>query len=427
MRRAAPLLVRPLMVAGILGALLVGPCAAEEGTSARAAAGERAHLLWHAETLDGRVVASHGGDHPFNPASVVKVATSLEALDRLGPGYRWTTDIGVTGEWDHARGEVSGALVVTGGGDPDLQAENLMLIARALNEAGVRRVYGGLVVRGDLSVGWEHGEEGRLEDPTARMREMGFRVRAALDPRRWDHTKRAVWNALAARRGWDRTTPPRIVLMGSTTYATSDRVRPVLRHLSNPLPVVLRRFTVYSNNDIIRVAEPVGAAGVERWLGTHLGAAGGELSLETASGEGTNRMTPRLVVRMLRLARTETARHGLALSDVLPVTGCDPGPLSHALAGIPEGAVVGKTGTLLTTDGGVAVLSGVAAGVGDGGLVFCVAAPETRGHTQRWRAAEQRWLLDLLAALGGAQSGACPAELPFSDADARVVPVRNDE
>ena len=424
MRRPAPLLVGLLLVAGAQGTLSERLFASEGSFSAT---GERARLLWHAETLDGRVVASQGADHPFNPASVVKVATSLEALDRLGPSFRWTTEIGVTGTWDPVRGEVDGALVITGGGDPDLQAENLMLIARALGEAGVRRVRGGLVVRGDLSVGWEHGEEGRLGDPAARMREMGSRVRAALDPRRWDHTARASWAALAARRGWDRTAPPRIVVTGSTVFATSARVRPLLRHFSNPLPVVLRRFTVYSNNDIVRVASPVGAAGVERWLGAHLAATPGELSLETASGEGTNRLTPRLVVRLLRLARSETARHGLSLSDVLPVAGCGPGPLSHALAGVPAGAVVGKTGTLLTTDGGVAVIAGVAAEVGEGGLMFCVAAPGTNGHTQRWRAAEQRWLIDLLAARGGAADGPCPAELPFSDSDARVVPVRNDE
>jgi len=422
MRRSSPLLVGLLLAAGAGGSLTGSLGAAEGGAAAAAAAVERAHLLWHAETLDGRVIASQGSDQPFNPASVVKVATSLEALDRLGPDHRWSTEVGLTGGWDRGRAEVAGALVLTGGGDPDFQAENLMLIARALNEAGVRRVRGGLVVRGDISVGWEHGEEGRIENPATRMREMARRVRVAIDPRRWDHTHRAVWNALAVRRGWDRTAPPRIVLSGPTAFATDEPVRPVLRHLSNPLPVVLRRFNVYSNNDIVRIAEPVGAAGVERWLTAHLGTASGQISLETASGEGTNRLTPRLVVHLLRLAERETARHGLALEDVLPVTGCDPGPLSHALSQVPEGSVIGKTGTLVSTDGGVAVISGVAPGAGGDGLVFCVAAPGTNGHTRRWRAAEQRWLLDLLAVRGGGSEGPCPRELPFSDADARVVP-----
>ncbi|RLE20856.1 MAG: hypothetical protein DRJ65_17330, partial [Acidobacteria bacterium] len=35
-------------------------------------------LLFHAESLGGdEVVASQGADQPFNPASVIKVATSL--------------------------------------------------------------------------------------------------------------------------------------------------------------------------------------------------------------------------------------------------------------------------------------------------------------------------------------------------------------
>jgi len=37
-------------------------------------------LVWQVETLDGKVLNDKSGETPINPASVVKVATSLWAL-----------------------------------------------------------------------------------------------------------------------------------------------------------------------------------------------------------------------------------------------------------------------------------------------------------------------------------------------------------
>ena len=61
-------------------------------------------MLFHAETLDGRVLASRGADTPFNPASLVKVGTSLWALESLGATHRYRTVFGVEGDWDKQTG-----------------------------------------------------------------------------------------------------------------------------------------------------------------------------------------------------------------------------------------------------------------------------------------------------------------------------------
>ncbi len=381
------------------------------------AAGGDDGLLWHAETLDGAVVASRGADLPFNPASVVKLATSLEVLDRLGPRHRWTTRVGIAVDGGRT------VLVVTADGDPDLQPENVMLIARALTGLGVVKVDGGIVVRGPLTVGWEHGVDGRTADPEERRRTMAQRFRDALDPRRWDATHRASWRALAGRRGWNPDAPPRVEVEGAVVTADGLGERVLVEHRSAPLPVVLRRLNAYSNNDIVRVAEPAGAAGVAGWLERRLDVGPGEVTLATASGEGVNRLTASLVVRLLRAARGDLAARGMALSDLLPVSGCDPGPLSSGFSALPAGAVVGKTGTLRSTDGGVAVLAGIAATRGRGPVLFCVAASATGGRTRTWREREQRWLLDLAGSLGGMAPAACGPPLPFSDRDAVVEAV----
>mgnify|MGYP001594329485 CR=1 FL=1 len=53
--------------------------------------------LWHAELDDGTVIASRGADTLFNPASVVKVATSLWALEKLGPDFTFSTRFALVG------------------------------------------------------------------------------------------------------------------------------------------------------------------------------------------------------------------------------------------------------------------------------------------------------------------------------------------
>lgn len=381
--------------------------------TAAVAAGEDADLLYHAETADGRVVATRDADEPFNPASVVKVATSLEALDRLGRDHRWETALCL-----HGSGRQD--LLVVGGGDPDLQPENVMLLARELESLGVRRV-GTLAVSGELAVGWEHGMEGRSPDPAARASEMGRRFRDALDPDRWNRSLWASWRGLAARRGWSPTVPPRVRVEGPVVRSQGSCSQPLLRHLSAPLPVVLRRLNVYSNNDIVRVAQEPDGAGVERWLAARLAVAPERVALSTASGEGVNRLTPRLVVGLMRAAREQVAASGLELADLLAVSGCDPGPLASGFPRLVGGAVVAKTGTLVRTDGGVAVLAGVVATRDAGPLLFCVAAPRTGGRTRVYREREERWLVELAQAHGGMVGGGCGAPLPFSDELARVV------
>ena len=84
-------------------------------TATTAAAADRDNLLYHAETLDGRVLASRGADTPFNPASLVKVGPSLWALESLGAEHRYRTVFGLEGDWDKQTGRLIGSLVTETG------------------------------------------------------------------------------------------------------------------------------------------------------------------------------------------------------------------------------------------------------------------------------------------------------------------------
>jgi D-alanyl-D-alanine carboxypeptidase/D-alanyl-D-alanine-endopeptidase (penicillin-binding protein 4) len=87
---------------------------------------------------------SHHADAALNPASVMKLVTSFAALDQLGPGYRWATDLWTAGPV--ADGVLSGDLIVKGYGDPTLTLERMWLLQRELRARGVQHVRGNLVL-----------------------------------------------------------------------------------------------------------------------------------------------------------------------------------------------------------------------------------------------------------------------------------------
>ena len=87
------------------------------------------------ETLDGKVVSAQAADQGFNPASSIKLATALVALNTFGPNYRFTTGFWTDGSFDKANGQILGNLYVTGR-DPSFHHEHAVMIARQLNSFG---------------------------------------------------------------------------------------------------------------------------------------------------------------------------------------------------------------------------------------------------------------------------------------------------
>jgi len=383
-------------------------------------------LVWHVETLAGEAVESQLGDEPINPASVVKIATSLWALDRLGPEFRYETRFFARGRVDQEHRALEGDLVVVGSGDPDFHAENAFLIAKAFNELGIERVTGSLIVNKKFWIGWENGSEGREPDPTKRAVLMATRLRQALDPRRWNGPTRASWREFASRRDLAVKNPPRVVITGGVgTDGDVTQGEMLVVHRSQPLAEILRRFNCYSNNDIERVAAGIGPVNeLADMVATRCNVPRDEVQLETASGLGSNRLTPRIIVRLLREFRATCERLKVPLQSVLPVAGCDPGTVSRffpLLASDPNTtSVLGKTGTLTNTDGGVAVLAGFAR-TSRGDYVFCVAVPHAAGRLKGARRAEEQWVVDFLGQNGGAQPRPCAPPLAGPDAGANII------
>jgi len=383
-------------------------------------------LVWHVETLAGDEVSTLDGETPINPASVVKVATTLWALEKLGPEHRFDTRFEATGTVN-AKGVLSGDLVVRGGADPDFHPENVFLVAARLNALGIRQIGGSVRVDGRFWIGWEGGSERVIKVPEQRTVMMAQRLRSALDPKRWTSATRRTWNEFAARYALPATKPPGVTVLGGAgaVRGAPEAARPLLVHRSKPLLDTLRRFDAYSNNDIERLGDSLGTPAE---MATHIAEALGmpveSVQLQTISGLGTNRMTPRLVVKLLRHLRTTCERLGLSIESVLPVAGCDPGTLNHSFARLCTGpcrmSMVAKTGTLTYTDGGAAVLAGFV-NTGRGDLVFCVAAPGASGRLGTARRQQGDWVERLVAASDGPRVRTCAAPLGYPEGDSKVL------
>jgi D-alanyl-D-alanine carboxypeptidase/D-alanyl-D-alanine-endopeptidase (penicillin-binding protein 4) len=92
----------------------------------------------------GEVVLDWLAERPRNPASTIKLLTTLVALDRLGPAYRWKTEVYAGG--DVVDGRLDGDLLLKGYGDPFLVTERVWQLLREVRHAGIREITGDLLI-----------------------------------------------------------------------------------------------------------------------------------------------------------------------------------------------------------------------------------------------------------------------------------------
>ncbi|HSE35824.1 MAG TPA: D-alanyl-D-alanine carboxypeptidase, partial [Blastocatellia bacterium] len=173
-------------------------------------------------TLKGEVLAEHNADRLYNPASVTKIATSLTAISRLGPDFKFRTSLYTDGTLDPATGILHGSLYIFGSGDPGFFSENAMMIADKLNRSGIREVDGNLVVLGQFYFNFSTSREASAKA-----------FRAVLTPETWSpQAKSSYTRFLAIRAAEDRmsesripapplTKPPSLKISGQTITDSS--------------------------------------------------------------------------------------------------------------------------------------------------------------------------------------------------------------
>ena len=96
------------------------------------------------ETGAPKPLVSLNADRAINPASTMKLLTTIAALETLGPAYRWKTEAYLDGKLEN--GVLQGDLVFKGYGDPKLTVEQFWMWLHELRQRGLREIRGDIVL-----------------------------------------------------------------------------------------------------------------------------------------------------------------------------------------------------------------------------------------------------------------------------------------
>ncbi|HKX82849.1 MAG TPA: D-alanyl-D-alanine carboxypeptidase [Pyrinomonadaceae bacterium] len=363
------------------------------------------------ESVDGKVVVETGSNLPFNPASNVKVATSYAVLKTFGPEYRFATNVWTDGSYEQATQTLHGNLYVSGR-DPMFGYEHAVTLANELNKIGIRSIQGDLIVTDNFAMNFN--TSATVASKT---------LIATFDSAKRSGSATRVWENYLINSG--KLNPnhaiPSVTFTGDAyVQSMPSNAKLLFTHESAPMREILKVMMCYSNNFI---AERLGdAAGgpysVARISQQNLGIPSGEIYLQTSSGLGANRVTPTAMMKVLRGLRNELARYKMTFADIMPVAGRDRGTLENRFdTDFSSGSVIGKTGTLGNTDGGVSSLAGEINTRG-GKLLFVIF--NQRGNVSRFRSFQNNYV----SLIQGQFGGAAPITYNAVSLDARIAKTR---
>jgi len=286
------------------------------------------------ESLDGsHVLASLNADATFNPASLLKLSTSLVALKKLGANYRFQTSVFIENEGSAK--DASSARLYVKGNDPTFGDAGANLIANELKKRGIERL-SAVTVSPEFCFNFS-------DKPDESADRLG-----------------------------------KVLKLGNPKTDVADETggQLLLNINSNPLSDILLYMNARSSNFM---AEHVGALigganGVQQFLVDELKLPTEQVTIATVTGREHNRLTPRELLTVIRALIEEAKRQGLEPADIMPVASDDAGTLRRRLAGTGlEGAVVAKTGTLTSeVDGGMASLAGIVYTQDQGLILFAI-------------------------------------------------------
>lgn len=278
------------------------------------------------------LLADNQGTVVVPAASLTKIATSLAALQTWGVNHQFETVITASGEIHD--GVLQGDLVIQGGGDPLFVWEEAIALGNALNQIGITRVTGDLIVVGRFMANFE-------PDAT----KAGELLKKALNEKSWDEEIRAEYATLPAG-----TARPKVEIKGkvrSMTEMPFGNQTVLVRHRSLPLTYLLKKLNVHSQNEMSQLlADSLGGAQVVIQKAAEAARISpDELKLINGSGLGTeNQISPHAACAMLAAIERYLHPLNLTIADVFPASGFDRDGTMEDRS-MPMGSVI-KTGTL---------------------------------------------------------------------------------
>jgi D-alanyl-D-alanine carboxypeptidase/D-alanyl-D-alanine-endopeptidase (penicillin-binding protein 4) len=288
--------------------------------------------------------------------------------------------------------------------------EHGIAIANELNRLGVRTISGDLIVTDNFAMSYNMNAQSSGNSLLATMN----------SAKRSTGATRAWQNYLVSSKKPINGVPSVDTSGGVYVQALPTNARLLFSHESAPMREIVKVTLCYSNNFLAeRLGDMLGGPyAVARIVQQNGQIAPEEFYIQTSSGLGSNRVTPRAMMRLLRTLRNELARNKMTFADIMPVAGIDKGTLEGRFnSDFAMGSVVGKTGTLGNTDGGVSSLSGEIQ-TKNGKLLFVIF--NQRGSVARFRSFQN----SLIALIQGQMGGATPMAYSQVPLDVRLANTR---
>jgi len=280
---------------------------------------------------DWTKLAEYGGTVPRSAASLTKIATTLAVLSKWEADYRYLTSIYAVGSVED--GVLKGDLAIAGSGDPFFVWKDAIVLGNTLNELGIRKVTGNLLIVGNFAMNFK-------SDPAV----AGELLKLGLNSRLWTVAVRNQYETLP-----QGTHKPEVAIAGAVKVQEqfSPDAKLLLRHQSMTLTEILKQMNIYSNNKMAEMlAQTVGGGKVVAQIAAKAAKVPPEeIQLINGSGLGLdNRISPRAACAMLMAIQRLLQSTDVGVTDLFPVAGRDThGTMENRQ--IPEGTAV-KTGTL---------------------------------------------------------------------------------
>ena len=303
------------------------------------------------------VVYSKNERQRMRPASVMKVVTSVTALDMLGTNYYYHTSICYRG---HLEGDtLRGDLYFVGGFDPTITRDDLRMMADTLSRFGIHRVEGMIVADLTMKDTLSYGSGWCWDDDNDRL------IPLLVDKK--DQFVTTMMQEMRARGiELDVTLAKGRLPQGCTeVYRYNSHIDKVLTRMMKKSDHLYAESMFYqiAKNNTTQIARASDASGAVKRLVSKLGL--DPINYTIADGSGLslyNYVTAEMIVKLLRHAYQNGPIFD-HLYPSLPIAGVDGTLEKRMTRGKAYGNVHAKTGTV----SGVSTLAG-----------YCQAA---NGHT----------------------------------------------
>jgi D-alanyl-D-alanine carboxypeptidase/D-alanyl-D-alanine-endopeptidase (penicillin-binding protein 4) len=290
--------------------------------------------------------------------------------------------------------------------------EHGIAVANELNRLGVRNINGDLIVTDNFAMSFNTAAHRSGQNLTTVMNSA---KRSAAATRAWQN------HLINSKKFAQVSAVPSVSFSGDVYVQTlPTNAKLLFSHESTPMREIVKTTLCYSNNFLSeRLGDMLGGPyAVARIVQQNAQIAPQEFVIQTASGLGMNRVTPRAMMRLLKTLKNELARNKMNFTDIMPVAGIDKGTLERRFdTDFARGSVVGKTGTLGQTDSGVSSLAGEIQ-TRNGKLLFVIF--NQRGSVSRFRGFQN----SLVSLIQGQLGGAAPMTYMEIPLDVRLANTR---